>query len=400
MTMVNQRRIPIVVAMCRGTMAHIAMVVSNACAPDPRVLRHASWLVKDGHTVEVHAFDRQQNHPHSDVINGVHILRYHGMKTPYGGLLNTARGLRRFGKKVIHELSKKPPDAVYCHDADTLHIGCVLKKKNDINLIFDMHDLHHTWVRMPNPDSRIRAFIADRLENRMLRHISMADLIYTSSGKIGKNTVHDGFREYLLKHGIQSHVIENRPQRANTAKKAPLQSWCVGYLGRVRDAKAFDLLIESLLLMSVEERPTLRIAGDGTATKAVSALLENAQRKYGILSQITGAYGAEDYPTLIQEIDVMFAMYQPERGNIEHGALPVKMFDAAAYGVPSVVNDDCLMGEVATTEKLGTAVPWMNSRKLSDALLQLRDWHVEMFVYAEHEKEKFLSSFQTLGLLK
>ena len=96
----------------------------------------------------------------------------------------------------------------------------------------------------------------------------------------------------------------------------------------------------------------------------------------------------------------MFAMYQPERGNIEHGALPVKMFDAAAYGVPSVVNDDCLMGEVATTEKLGIAVPWMNSSKLRDALLQLRDCQVEMFVYAEHEKEKFLSSFQTLGLLK
>ena len=43
-------------------MAHIAMVVTNACSPDPRVLRHAGWLVDLGHEVTVHAYDRKEEH--------------------------------------------------------------------------------------------------------------------------------------------------------------------------------------------------------------------------------------------------------------------------------------------------------------------------------------------------
>ena len=38
-------------------MGHVAMLVTNACAPDPRVLRQARWLVEAGHQVTVHAFD-------------------------------------------------------------------------------------------------------------------------------------------------------------------------------------------------------------------------------------------------------------------------------------------------------------------------------------------------------
>ena len=46
----------------RRFMARIALVVTNACAPDPRVERHARWLSEIGHDVEIHAWDRQHNH--------------------------------------------------------------------------------------------------------------------------------------------------------------------------------------------------------------------------------------------------------------------------------------------------------------------------------------------------
>jgi len=39
-------------------MTHVAMVVTNSCSPDPRVERHALWLTKMGHNVEIHAWDR------------------------------------------------------------------------------------------------------------------------------------------------------------------------------------------------------------------------------------------------------------------------------------------------------------------------------------------------------
>ena len=40
-------------------MARICLVVTNGCAPDPRVERHARWLVELGHDVTIFAWDRQ-----------------------------------------------------------------------------------------------------------------------------------------------------------------------------------------------------------------------------------------------------------------------------------------------------------------------------------------------------
>ena len=93
-------------------MARIAMVVTNACSPDPRVLRHASWLVLEGHDVTVHAYDRQEQHPMSESHGGVRIMRYHLGKSPYGGMLKTALGIRTFNQNVSRGLATNQPQIV------------------------------------------------------------------------------------------------------------------------------------------------------------------------------------------------------------------------------------------------------------------------------------------------
>ena len=40
-------------------MTRICLVVTNGCAPDPRVERHARWLVELGHDVTIFAWDRE-----------------------------------------------------------------------------------------------------------------------------------------------------------------------------------------------------------------------------------------------------------------------------------------------------------------------------------------------------
>ena len=65
----------------------IAAVVSNGCSPDPRVLREARWLVEEGHQVTIHAFDRLQNLPVKESVNGIQIQRHRVGYTPYGGTI-------------------------------------------------------------------------------------------------------------------------------------------------------------------------------------------------------------------------------------------------------------------------------------------------------------------------
>jgi glycosyltransferase involved in cell wall biosynthesis len=373
-------------------MARIAMVVTNACAPDPRVIRHAKWLVQEGHEVTVHAFDRQIQFPKSELIDGVRIMRYHLGQTPYGGLINTALGLRNFVRQVQRGLANEPPEIVYCHDADTLEIGCRMKKNHKIPFVFDMHDLHHTWILMPAPNSLLRRIISKRLEKRMLHRIKSADCIITSSGRLDENGVHSGFREYLAEKGHLSTVIENRPVIEHAVTKNANTPWCIGYLGRVREIEPFEKLLQSVLSMEVDSRPCIRIAGDGIASERVRRLFENAQQEHGIQCQISGQFDSKRFTELIQEIDVMFAVYRPERGNIMQGAIPVKMFDAAAWGVPSVVNSNCLMSEIAQKENLGTGVGWSDTVGLTQALVDLKSKSVQLNTGSERERLKFVEA--------
>ena len=53
----------------------ICLVVTNACAPDPRVERHARWLAIEGFDVCVFAWDRSHNQPQESQKDGFKILR-------------------------------------------------------------------------------------------------------------------------------------------------------------------------------------------------------------------------------------------------------------------------------------------------------------------------------------
>jgi len=377
-------------------MASIAMVVTNACSPDPRVLRQAAWLVREGHDVTVHAYDRQEQHPLSESHEGVRIMRYHLGKSPYGGMLKTALGIRTFNQKVSRSLAANPPHLVYCHDADTLAVGCFLKKKYETTLVFDMHDLQHTWIRMSAPHSRLRKFLSGLMEKQMLRRLKHVDSILTSSGKISKSSTHIGFREYLKSHGHSSTVIENRPEPEPMSERSQHDGWCVGYLGRVRDLESFQFLLDAVLLMEPEQRPSLRIAGDGVAFDSVSQLLQTAKENLLLDVNITGHFDSDEFSKIIQDVDVMYALYSPVRGNILQGAIPVKMFDAAAHGVPSVVNANCLMGEVAESEGIGRSVEWMNTEQLAANLTQLRDTTVQLNTTSARERKRLLEALNPL----
>jgi len=370
------------------------MVVTNACAPDPRVMRHAEWMHEAGYEVTVHAFDRDQSSPMSENHNGVRIMRYHLGITPYGGTLRTYQGIRRFQRHVVRTLLHDPPALVYCHDADTLRVGIDVEASCGTPFVFDMHDLQHTWVRFAAPSSSVRSFVAQRMKNRMLKRCQSAKVIITSSGKTPSST-HNGFADWLNHHGQQAVVVENRPSPPfGPEKTAPGDRWTVGFIGRVRDRQAIDALVAAVRSLPPHQRPLLRIAGDGVAAAGVRRMLMDLVEAGELEAEVSGAFTQQELPELISGIDVMFAMYAPQRGNIMQGALPVKMFDAASQGVPSVVNDGCLMGDVARDEGLGLTATWGDTAGIADALLNAKNTVVTLDQTGERERQRWLDAMR------
>ena len=377
-------------------MASVAMVVTNACSPDPRVLRSAKVLAGAGHDVTIHAFDRNQASKMSESRDGFRIMRYHIGSFSYGAKWSTLKGKRSFNKTVVSTLLANPPHCLYCHDADTLAIGVKVAKKTGARLVYDMHDLHHTWALMGQPKSLLRRAVAWTMERAALRRARRADLVVTSSGK-RVNGIHNGFKEYLGGNGIPSMVVENRPYvQRDVQKTVKKDGWTVAYLGRVRELESFEWLIKAIELMPANQRPDLKVAGDGVAADAVHHLLLTEASRLGINLQLSAGFEEHDLPELIADVDVMYAMYEPQRGNILQGALPVKMFDAASFGVPTVVNDDCLMGEICQEEDLGMPAAWGDAEAISAALLSLQGVIVEPTDRGLNQQKALVAAVESL----
>ena len=376
-------------------MSIIAMIVTNACDPDPRVERAAKWLAEEGHEVMIHAFDRSQSSPKSVERNGFTIIRYQLGDIPYGGMIKTAFGLRKFCRKVISALIESPPDIVYCHDADTLKIGFSLKNSHSIPFIFDMHDLAHTWILMPAPKSIIRKQLSRIMLKQMLRRAGLANQIITSSGA-SEDHDYPGFKQWLLVRGFESTVVENRPVATIPLALSQELDWRVSHIGRLRDLKAIELLVAAIMLMPKGERPSISIAGEGTKAQKIKSLLQKVHNSGEINVEMKGRFDQSELGEILAEVNVMFAMYNPIRGNIKQGALPVKMFDAAVRGIPSIVNSNCLMGDICTKENLGLAVAWGDGEALKNALISLKQKRVKLERTSTNEKDNFMKVFSDL----
>ena len=379
------------------SMASVAMVVTNACAPDPRVQRSAALLAKKGHEVTIHAFDRAQTSTMSEVVDGVRIMRYQIGTYPYGAKLATIWGLRTFSKMVKSTLLAKPPDCIYCHDADTLGIGVYIAARAESRLVYDMHDLQHTWALMSRPKSAVRRFVANRMERKALQRARKAHLVITSSGSLPEGRS-PGFKEYLKRNHIDSIVVENRPKAMDRKQKNTEHNgeWTVAFLGRVREIEAFQLLTRAIQKIPESDRPNLKIAGDGTAVGPVHQHLLREAPRLGIHLNLSLGFEAAALPALMGDVDVMYAMYPTERGNIMHGALPVKMFDAASFGIPTVVNSGCLMGDICEKEALGSAVEWGDADALARALISQRNRCIEFSNTGEAQQQAYVQAIEAL----
>ena len=253
-----------------------------------------------------------------------------------------------------------------CHDADTLPLARRLRKKG-IATVFDMHDLRHTWAKIGAPNRLDRRFASRWLEQRTRQALPHADLIVTTSGAVAEGG-RPGLQQQVEAWGRQALVLENRPDEGTFRPATPDGTWRVACLGRVRDLATVDLVVQALTSMPENQRPVLRWAGDGVAAEAARQRLANADLEV----EVEGAFAHEDLDRLHDGVDVSIALYDPSRGNIADGALPVRMFEAAVRGVPSVVNTGVLMGDIATSEGIGVACTWNDADALVAALHDAR----------------------------
>ena len=343
-------------------MASICLVVTNGCAPDPRVERHARWLAESGHEVTIFAWDRNHTLDEKTDCNGYTILRKRtGSKG--SSSVHIVRQKKKFLKSLHGQF-----DLLIHNDSDSIGTSNLKATYR----ILDLHDIAHAWPVMQKT-SFLRRFLSSRMKKQLSRSTSSYDGFFSSS---------PGLASYFEEHfSIQPTVVLNA--RNSKSLDRPMTK-SIGYFGRIRDYDGMVLLIESC--KEIGFRAIL--AGDGPS---VDRLLERYPE-----TDYRGRFDDDQLNELMAEIDVMYAMYNPEKENIRQGALPVKMFDAAAYGRPTVTTANVPMGKFCLENNLGAVAIFGDVEAVSNAILEAYDLDVVPTHTEEDEREKFMNLVQSV----
>ena len=342
-------------------MAKICLVVTNGCAPDPRVERHARWLSELGHDVTIFAWDREHTLDAKSERDGYIIQRIRTRKA------TSSASIVRQKKKFLQSL-KGQYDLIIYNDSDS--IGT--KNLHSRFSILDLHDIAHAWPVMQKT-SLLRRILSSRMKQALRRNGSRFDGFLTSSP--GLSNYFD--QEFQFKSTVVLNV-RNASQVPRPMTKT------IGFFGRIRDLEAMVSLIKC------SQRTGFHpiVAGDGPC---VNQLLE----RYPELDY-RGPFDDAQLAELMAEIDVMFAMYNPERENIRQGALPVKMFDAAAFGRPTLTTDHVPMAEFCLENNLGVVASFGDQDSIAKAIEEAYEMDVVSVHSEEDERKKFVTLIESI----
>ena len=352
-------------------MARVAMLVSNAHAPDPRVEKEAHALAAAGHDVTVYAFDRHREQRRLEQAGPVRVERVSPPGALPGNMIAVRLGLAYFHAAVRRRLLRSPADVVHCHDHDTCAVGLWWKHRGARRaglgrgrFVFDVHDLYWTWALVARPEARWRRALAAALRRSDRHFASAADLVITTTeAKVGRRP---GAAELYREWGCDPVTIWNAPPAPGVVPPQPTR-FTVGYIGNVREPAMFGHLVAAIELLPRDERPALRIAGMGRAADEVSRFLGDASRRLGIEVKLSGAFHRAAIPDLMADVSVQYCLYPMQRGNIDR-AMPVKLFESVVHGRRVIGNADSLMGEWIRERDWGWEVSDGNVRGLADAI--------------------------------
>ena len=284
------------------------MSVTNDLATDRRVLRHAETLREEGW----------------DVI----LLGRNDLPTKHN------RGWRfylEYNIALQRKLHKLKPDMMWANDTDTLPGTWLASRRLRRPLVMDAHEIFPEV-----PEIRHKAFV--KWVWRTIEQLLMprCDALLTVC-----QSVADYYKE---KYGVKMEVVRNisniqynvLSDTNHSTQKTLLYQGCVN-LGR-----GVDWAIDAL-----EHLPQCRLVVAGRGDLLAQMQTYAASKPWADRIQFLGLVPGDDLPAITQQADVGLVMLE-DMGLNYHYALPNRIGDFVAAGVPMVVSD---LPEMATVVK-------------------------------------------------
>jgi len=325
----------------------ILMLVATSVATDTRVLREAATLVAAGHQVHIIGksvpadFVPEPGITISSVgsssIFGEQVKQSRSSRKP-APYLTLARWLLlpqhrnsafgRWAGGALADGHDREYDVVHAHDFTALRAGAELAGRRDVPLVYDSHELWSGRVRMHRP-TPVQGWREGREEARL------------GASAVAVITVGDGVADALRRRygWTHLHVIRNSfPTAAGGPPAAPVGAVYAGRLAPHRELETIarasrELPIPVTLIGPADE--TWRASYDAGAAAIQAPVSVDA---------VTG---------LLQQAGIALVTISDASAN-QRLAMPNKIFQAVAAGVPVVVTDVGELAHLVRQHQLGT----------------------------------------------
>ena len=160
---------------------NILMTVANPFTHDPRVYNEAKSLVDEGHSVTVLAWDNSETNIQQENKEGIKIVRSYNSSyvnlLPYD-ILRLQFWWRKGFKDALKIHKRQSFEVIHSHDFSSLPIGVKLKKKLDLPLIYDAHEIWGLMVEKDMPKVMANFYLLK--EKKLIKYV---DKIITAENK-------------------------------------------------------------------------------------------------------------------------------------------------------------------------------------------------------------------------
>lgn len=331
------------------------MILSNPFMVDPRVYKEAKALVDVGHEVSVIVWDRKKTYEKEDTVDGIRLFRIHNkglMKLlPHDLLRNPLWWWKAYKKGLNLHKDGFDFDVVHCHDLDTLAAGVLLKKKFNVKLVYDAHEIFGYMIEQDMPSVVVKfAFLMEKWLLCFVDQLITADV---------------GYAAYFEQLGESPVIIRNCKDIIIDSYVPPThETFSVVYIGTLSKSRFFP---DVLSVADKIDNVTFVIAGKKEGLfEIVESLAETVNNV-----EFLGTIPLKEVVPLTLKSHVVLCLFDPSNRLNQIGS-PNKLFEAMVCGRPIIASKGTYSGKLVEDLKIGIAIDF-SEKSLIRAVKKLRD---------------------------
>lgn len=364
-------------------MKAVFLLQTDPFEPKPalRALREADALGSAGWDVVFVSWVKEKVPP--SARSRFPVIRIPFPVPPLGSsVLSRARAYGRATKALAAGVMSAQPDLIVAHDFEVLRAAVRARRATGAPVIYDSHE---DWPALIAENSRFEARIASAVERRLCRRVAH---VVTVSEPIAEKFHRIGCPCTVLYSARPSDeiVIANR-EDSRRAFGYRTDDFVVGFAGALGKGRGLEILLEAATRLPSGFK--ILIVG-GPVAEA------EALRRRADLMGLRDRVRIDDHRPFAElaryyaAMDLGVILLSPQPNHLR--ALPNKLFDYMAHGIPVLVPDYPSMSSIVRTGPVGWTVPEITVKAVTQAINEASD-SVEARTRGAKGRDAFLREY-------